>query len=44
MKIAIDGPSGAGKTVLLRMLAGLDIPDKGEILYQLLNEEGESVK
>ncbi len=40
--LSLIGPSGAGKTVLLRMLAGLDIPDKGEILYQLLNEEGES--
>lgn len=25
------GPSGCGKTTLLRMIAGLDIPDRGEI-------------
>ena len=25
------GPSGCGKTTLLRMIAGLDIPDEGEI-------------
>lgn len=28
---SVIGPSGAGKTVILRMLAGLEIPDKGEI-------------
>lgn len=27
----IIGPSGAGKTVLLRMLAGLEMPDSGEV-------------
>ncbi|MDI9644016.1 MAG: ATP-binding cassette domain-containing protein [Candidatus Verstraetearchaeota archaeon] len=27
----IVGPSGAGKTVILRMLSGLEIPDKGEV-------------
>jgi len=31
--LSIIGPSGAGKTVLLRMLGGLDYPDKGDILY-----------
>ena len=31
--LSIIGPSGAGKTVLLRMLGGLDHPDKGDILY-----------
>ena len=39
--LSLIGPSGAGKTILLRMLAGLDIPDKGEILYKLKNNEGE---
>ena len=31
--LSIIGPSGAGKTVLLRMLGGLEDPDKGEVLY-----------
>ena len=31
--LSIIGPSGAGKTVLLRMLGGLDYPDDGDILY-----------
>ena len=30
---AILGPSGAGKTTLLSLLAGLDVPVKGQILY-----------
>ena len=33
--LSLIGPSGAGKTVLLRMLAGLDDPDKGEVLYNV---------
>jgi methyl coenzyme M reductase system subunit A2 len=33
--LSIIGPSGAGKTVLLRMLGGLDDPDKGEVLYKI---------
>ena len=36
--LSIIGPSGAGKTVLLRMIGGLDDPDKGEVLY---NVDGE---
>lgn len=33
--LSIIGPSGAGKTVLLRMLGGLEDPDKGEVLYDV---------
>jgi len=29
--VAIEGPSGSGKTTLLGMLAGLELPDEGEI-------------
>lgn len=29
--IAIEGPSGSGKTTLLGLLAGLELPDEGEI-------------
>lgn len=32
--IGLLGPSGGGKTSVLRMLAGLDHPDRGEILFQ----------
>ena len=31
--LAIVGPSGGGKTTLLRMLAGLETIDSGEIYY-----------
>lgn len=30
-KVAIVGPSGSGKTTFLRMVAGLDTPDHGQI-------------
>jgi methyl coenzyme M reductase system subunit A2 len=33
--VSLIGPSGAGKTVLLRMVAGLDAPDSGSILFKL---------
>ncbi|MEC9076955.1 MAG: ABC transporter ATP-binding protein [Pseudomonadota bacterium] len=32
--VAIVGPSGAGKSTLLSLLAGLDIPETGDILFQ----------
>jgi NitT/TauT family transport system ATP-binding protein len=32
--ICILGPSGCGKSTLLSLIAGLDLPDKGEILVQ----------
>ncbi len=38
-RLSIIGPSGAGKTVLLRMLGGLEDPDKGEVLYKIGDDE-----
>ncbi|MGE4527056.1 MAG: sulfate/molybdate ABC transporter ATP-binding protein, partial [Rhodospirillaceae bacterium] len=31
--VALLGPSGSGKTTLLRAIAGLEVPDSGEILF-----------
>jgi len=36
--VSLIGPSGAGKTVLLRMIGGLDQPDEGEVLFKLNDE------
>ncbi len=33
--VSLIGPSGAGKTVLLRMIAGLDYPESGDVLFKL---------
>ena len=30
---AVLGPSGSGKTTMLSLIGGLDIPQKGEILF-----------
>jgi len=31
--LGVIGPSGVGKTVLMQLLAGIDLPKKGEVLY-----------
>jgi methyl coenzyme M reductase system, component A2 len=36
--LSLIGPSGAGKTVLLRMMAGLDQPDQGQVSFKLDGE------
>lgn len=36
--LAIIGPSGAGKTVLLRLISGCEIPDKGEIIFKSMDD------
>ena len=43
--LSLVGPSGAGKTILLRMLGGLDLPDKGEVTFKLVkgNEGKEEI-
>ncbi len=33
--LGIIGPSAMGKTVLIRMLAGVEQPDKGQVLYRI---------
>jgi len=31
--LVMIGPSGGGKTSIIRMLAGLDMPDEGKIIF-----------
>ncbi len=33
-KVAIVGPSGSGKSTILSLIAGLDTPDAGEVLFE----------
>ena len=39
--LSLVGPSGAGKTILLRMLGGMDAPDSGDVLFKL-DKDGET--
>ena len=38
--LSLVGPSGAGKTILLRMLGGMDVPDSGDVFFKL-EKDGE---
>lgn len=40
--LSLIGSSGAGKTVLLRMIAGLEYPDKGKVTFKV-NQKWEDV-
>ncbi len=40
--VVILGPSGCGKTTLLRLIAGLEIPDSGEIWLAGAQAAGET--
>ncbi len=37
---AVTGPSGSGKTTLLHLLAGLDLPDEGEVVVDGISLAG----
>lgn len=41
--LGIIGPSGEGKTVLCQLLAGVDLPNEGEVLYFLDKQEEKGV-
>ncbi|NVM31764.1 MAG: ABC transporter ATP-binding protein [Candidatus Helarchaeota archaeon] len=41
--LGIIGPSGVGKTVFLQLLAGIDLPKEGEVLYFLDGEQGVNI-
>ncbi|MDP6731018.1 MAG: ATP-binding cassette domain-containing protein, partial [SAR324 cluster bacterium] len=38
-RMVLSGPTGSGKTLLLRVLAGLDDPDQGLIFFQGRKQE-----
>ena len=37
-RIAVVGPSGGGKSTLLQMMGGLDVPTEGQVLWPALGE------
>ncbi|MHA2204183.1 MAG: ATP-binding cassette domain-containing protein [Candidatus Hodarchaeales archaeon] len=41
--LGVVGPSGVGKTVFLQLLAGVDLPKVGEVLYFLTGEKGVNI-
>ncbi len=41
--LGVIGPSGVGKTVFLQLLAGIDIPKEGEVLYFLNGKDGVNI-
>lgn len=40
--LSVVGPSGRGKSTLLRLAAGLELPTSGEVLYDGVRVEGPS--